>query len=344
MATLHQLLAAVQGQISLVTTGVSYQQIPIQVDVGIHWPPVRTLQTMVKMRPPGALISVFDRKSAHDSTRWIPSVSAITVNPTTLTAAPARQIIPAGGKGVITVAAPVSPGDAMALVLHSYGPLVAPNGSPVSTSLSEVISPDTTASSSDVAALMAAAVAADPAGPIGWATVTASGPVLTITNTSTFAFFATVNTGSGGSQITEIARRMRDIQITIWAPNDEIGNVVADPVESMIAQIETFRGRTGEYNAGLALQDGTFARVRMVNDFMLDDAVLSDAYRRDMIFSADYGVTTQDQLFSILSQSSAYQNSTTVPLPVPPPDPVIVLNPSSLDFSDPANSMFIGLF
>lgn len=310
MASLHQLLAAVQGQVSLVTSHVSYNQIPIEVQVGIRWPPVHTLQQMVKMRPPGALISVFDRKSAHDSTRWIPSIVAMTVLPSTLMAAPQSQTIPPGATGTITITGPVSPGDAISLVLvsRSSSTLAVDNAtlfSPTSV-LVEIISPLSTASASDVAAQMAAAVAADSVGPGLWSTVTASGPVLSITNTTGSFINVTSNTGSGATQTTEIARRKRDIQITMWAPNDEIGNVVADPVERMIAQIETFGGESGEYTAGLALSDGSSARVQMVNDFMTDDAVLSDTYRRDMILSADYGVTTIDALYTVLAQVNSY--------------------------------------
>lgn len=309
MATLYQLLAAVQAQTEVVTSGLSISQVPIQVQVGTHWPPMRTLQQVVKLNPPGALVSVFDRKVSKDSTRWIPSTSVLTSTPATLSSSPTSQIIPAGSSGVITITGPVSAGDAISLVVSSYRAALGNPGDGTvafTPSIGEVVSPPPTASAADVATQLAAAVAGDPAGSVQLVQVTASGTTLIVTNTSPASVVVQTYTGNGGSKLTEIARRERDVQVTIWAPSDEILQTVSDPVEDMIAQIETFRGHTGEYTAGLALADGTYARVRMLNDFLIDDAVLSDTYRRDFIFCMDYGVTTQDNLYSVLSMTTAF--------------------------------------
>jgi hypothetical protein len=109
--------------------------------------------------------------------------------------------------------------------------------------------------------------------------------------------------------LTEIARRKRLIQVAVWAPSPEIRDIVCDPIEVMIAQIETFRGQVGEFTGGLVLADGSSSRVQFVNDMLLDDPVLSDAYRRDLIFSIDYGITTVDALYSVLAPIITYNTS-----------------------------------
>lgn len=318
MATLQQILGAVQGQISLVTTGLSYQQLPIQVQVGLHWPPVRTIQQITKMTPPGALVSVFDRKSSHDSTRWIPSVSVISAVSGTLYTSPTFQNIGPASAGSLTIVGPVTVGDAVSLVLFMGAVLSGATGDG-SVSLAPhravVISPPATASASDVAVLLASAVNSDP-GTGQWVLAAAVGSTVVVSNITANTVVVSSHTGNGGTQVTEIARRKRDIQVTVWAPAEEILPVVGDPIEDLIAQIETFRGHVGEYTAGLALPDGTAARIHSTNDFLVDDAVLSDVYRRDFIFSADYGITTVDNLYSVLapinSLSTGY--STTQPL------------------------------
>lgn len=304
MANLHQVLGAFQQQLVIVTTGLSVAQLPLRVEVGVHWPPIRTLQYLVKLHPPGGIISVFDRKSAHDSTRWIPSVSVITSTPPTLVSSPSTQNVPPGGSGTVTVSGPVTAGDALSLFMQSAYVMSQQDqgdGTQIFTNLvSQVVSPPATASPPDVVSQMVAAVAANPTGPATWATVTGSGSVITVVNNTQRTFSLQSYTGNGGTQITEIARRIRQIQITVWAPTSELINVISNPVEDMIAQIETFRGRFGEYAAGLTFEDGTTGWVKQVNDFLVDDSVLSDLYRHDFIVSVDYGVTTVDNLYSVL--------------------------------------------
>lgn len=320
MATLHQILSAVQGQISLVTSSIVCQQNPVQVLVGLHWPPVRTIQQAVKLNPPSALISVFDRKSSHDSTRWIPSVSAITAVAATLSSSPTTQNIPAGGSGSLTIAGPVTAGDAVSLAVFSGTVALGASGDGTVSYIptrAVVVSPVVTNSASDVAGQLVAAVAADPSGTGQWVQAVQSGSTVQLTNLTASTIVVSSYTGNGGTQVTEIARRRRDIQLTVWAAADEILSAVGDPIEDMISQIETFRGHAGEYTAGLVLQDGTAARIHSINDFLVDDAVLSDMYRRDFIFSADYGITTTDNLYSVLVPVQTSQIGYSSP-PLPP--------------------------
>ncbi len=312
MASLYQVLAAMQQQVVAVTTNLTGPLGDIlSVQTGILWPPINTLERLVQMRPPGALISVYDRKVGHDSTRWSPGIVAQTVTPALLVSSPADQIIVPGSTGTLTLSGGVASGDAVSLIVKSRGAgVVLDPGdgtytqSPTVAVVYCTIHGDSPASA---AAGLVSLANADPAvSPRVVCTSSGTGTV-TIQNLLPSAIEVNSYTGNGGTNVVEIGRRKRELQLTVWSPSPEIRDIVFDPIESMVQEMEIFRGSSGQYTAGLVLADGSFARIEHYNDYLVDDPVLADLYRRDEILCADYPVTSQDKLYSVLAPVTQYQ-------------------------------------
>lgn len=105
--------------------------------------------------------------------------------------------------------------------------------------------------------------------------------------------------GNGGTRTTEIGRRDRLFQIVIWTPTEEIRQAIGDPIELLIAQMQN--------DFGITFPDGTMGRVMYQDDYDCEDDTFQDAYRRDFLFSVEYGITTQDALYSVLAPIAQYQ-------------------------------------
>ena len=308
MATLRQLLVSVQQQVQTATTGLQIFDSPLRVQVGLDWPPVRTLQGIVKMAPPTALVSVYDRKTGHDSTRWIPTVTALTAVTATTTSSPSQQNLAAYTTCQLTISGPCTVGDAVSLVVYNPQQRALQDPGDGSYTVSPTAAIVANAAAGATPATLAAALAASAAGgglaaPVA---VAVSGATLTITSQTSGPLVISSYTGNGGTTLTEIARRVRDVQLSIWAPTTEVRDAAANPIEALLAQIETFRGPSGAFQTGLPLGDGSFGTVRHKNDFIIDDPTISDLYRRDFIFSVDYPVTVLDNLYSVLAPILQY--------------------------------------
>lgn len=310
MATLQTLLETVQLLVAEATSGLSMFNSPVLVNTGTGWPPVQTVQQIVKMSPPTALVSVFDRKTGHDSTRWIPATVAQMVVLSSVASSPTSQTILPFGVGSIAISGTPAPGDAVSLVVYApgvWGAADPGDGSYTATPTGAgVASAAPGDSSSALARALAATVAATPA-LAATVAATSSGPLVTVTNLTNRVIVVSTFTGNGAVNTTEIGRRMRDLQIVTWSPTPEVLDLVCDPIEAMVAQIEMFRGSQGQFFAGLPFPDGTSGRLRALNDYRIDDATLTDLYRRDIWVSVDYPVTVKDQLYAVLAPILSYQ-------------------------------------
>ncbi|HTI81739.1 MAG TPA: hypothetical protein VL614_14925 [Acetobacteraceae bacterium] len=288
MATVHQILGAMQQQISLVTAGLG-----LQVAVGMDFPPPKVLSTMVQQGK--AVVSVMDRKLSRNTTRWAPTPIGGTVTPATLVSTVSGAIIPAGGAATITLSGPVTPGDAVSCVLANGAAAAASTG--VQTTLWAVTASGTaTSTPATIAAALAAAVNADSIMST-WVTATCTGAVVTLTSLVQGVLGLQSLTGNGGTTITEIGRRSRELQIITWANSIENRDLVGDAISGVVEQMEVYYGT---YTNGLPLPDGTGGRVIVGNDYLLDEGTPSDTYRRDILLSIDYPVTTTDALYAVL--------------------------------------------
>lgn len=293
MATLYTVLCAIQAQISAVTQGLISNSpdtfgLPLTVRVGLYWPSAKSLQDNVRKNNangtgPTSLITVYDRGLAADSTRWSPTVVSQTIIPATMTVTLSEGFVQQLETMTMTFGDPVSVGDAVAVVLtaNPTNPLAV---------IATAVAGDDAAS---MAAKVAALLNADPVIST-WLIAVAVGPVVTLTSIQASAFFAIqANVGNGGTQMVEVGRRKRHFQIVVWSrtPDDRI--TVSDPIEALIASLES--------DFGLTFPDGTMGQLTFSGDTMHDEATLSDTMRRDFMVCVDYGINRVDQLYSVLA-------------------------------------------
>jgi hypothetical protein len=301
MATLYTALSAIQAAVSAATQGlISYSPdtngLPLTVEVGLYWPSAKALQNNVRKANggggPTALVTVYDRGIAANSTRFAPYVVAEDLTPATMTAALSAPTLPPGGSATLTIFDPVSVGDAVALV-------VVPTPFGNCAVIPAAVAGDTAVT---MAAKMAALVNANAdLATYKIATLlraTAAGPVVTLTSVCNQLLGLIANVGNGGSRTTEVGRRKRHFQIVVWTrtPDDRI--LVGDQIEGLIARMEA--------DFGLAFADGTLGRLTFTGDVSHDEATLSDTMRRDFFVCVDYGVTVTDQTYAVLAEINQF--------------------------------------
>jgi hypothetical protein len=293
MATLYTVLSSIQAQVSGVTQGLVSNSpdtfgTPLTVYVGLYWPSVKTLQDNVRKASPTtggptALITVYDRGLASDSTRWLPAPVGGGITASTMTVTASEGYVQQFASMSLTFAGPITPNDAVGIVL--------------STQLGQSQGVVAIAGASDTAATMAAQTAAllqANATIMSWLTVSVVGSVIWLTSMlSGPPISVAANVGNGGTTLMEIARRKRHFQIVIWARTPDDRNTVADPVEALIARLEA--------NFGLTFPDGTMGRLTFSGDTQHDEATLSDTFRRDLLCCVDYGITVTDQTYAVLA-------------------------------------------
>lgn len=298
MATLYQVLVAIQQQVSAVTQGListspdTLSQ-PLTVRVGLYWPSVKALQDNVRKSNlitlgPTALVTVYDRGLASDSTRWQSTLVGRSVIPPTLTVALSEDYVQQLDSMTLTFGGIPTVGDAVGIVLQP-GIALAHAVVPIAILADTAIT---------MAAKALALLQADPT-IMSWVTPSLVGSVLTLTSLLGGAPIAIqANVGNGGSLLMEVARRKRHFQIVVWTRTPDDRNTVGDPIEALIAQLEA--------DFGLTFPDGTLGRLTFSGDTLHDQATLSDTMRRDFMVCVDYGISVADVTYSILAPISQF--------------------------------------
>lgn len=292
MATLYTVLAALQEQISAVTTGLisispDIAGQPINVMVGIGFPSERTLQNNVRKVPPTAIVTIYDRGLARDTTRWLPQRAGYVSNPVGITATLSAPVIAHGSPAVLTLTGTPNVGDGVGL-----GGVAIKN---------EPIGVVATARQDDTAATLAASLAAAVNADPNMSAVlkaTAAGDAVTLavnasqTVPSRLVRLA-ANVGNGAIEVMEVGRRDRGLQIVVWTRTEDDQNVIGDVIEIAIARMQM--------DFGLTFPDGTMGRLLFGGDHLLPNATLADTYRRDFLVSVDYPITVPRQLYAVLA-------------------------------------------
>jgi hypothetical protein len=101
--------------------------------------------------------------------------------------------------------------------------------------------------------------------------------------------------------VEEWARQEQEFRISIWAPSPGIRDATASVVMQALTSI-----------AFLALGDGTGARLRFHGVTNLDDDQTASMYRRDIIYSVEYGTTVVSSNPSMLFGDLAWNGATIV--------------------------------
>lgn len=321
MATLYTVLAAVQEQVAAATTGLVSAAADtngqtLNVATGIGWPSEKTLQNSVRKVPPTAIVTVFDRGLASDTTRWLPQEVGRVVVPASLTATLAAvggggapttddfgnpitddvgspiygdatytastSFLPPGGQMAVTLAGPSVAGDAVAVLLTAQVGMT--QGTVAIVAQAEAMT--------EVAVNLASLLSVDP-DIAQMVSVQTNGSTVVMTSLMTTPIRVVCNVGNGGNRTMEVGRRSRGIQIALWTRTEDDRITVGDAIDVLIAQLEA--------DFGLVFPDGTMGRLCYAGDHQMNDATLSDIYRRDFLVSVDYPITTTDRLYAVLA-------------------------------------------
>lgn len=286
MASLAQVLESVRLLVNTAVAGLS----PVP-EVAVGWPPMNRLQ-QVGQGAAGPAISVYDRKTVRNTTRWLTEVVAETLVAAGVVSVVSAPFVSALGLPTITLTGTVGNGDAVSCVLTRYSAL---GGAPV-VAADIAVALDALQTPATMAAALATQINADPVAS-QWVSAAAVGGVVTLT-----PLFATgtlgiqSNTGNGGTQLREIGRRERQLQVVLWAQTSSQRDAIAEAISQATA--------LADVNFGTTLPDGTVVRLTYGSDFDLEDNTLQDVYRHDFLLSAEYGVTTLDHLFAVLAPVS----------------------------------------
>ena len=116
---------------------------------------------------------------------------------------------------------------------------------------------------------------------------TSSGPVITIPAASQI----TTAVGGVGTIIRETKRQKRSFQITFWCPTPALRDAIAPPVDRVLADIDF-----------LSLPDGTGGRILYERSSVTDGMEKEGLYRRDLIYSVEYGTTDVQNASQIVVQ------------------------------------------
>ena len=236
-------------------------------------------------------VSVFSRAGlGRSTTRWASTILSRTPAPSTIIISPSRVSLPTMSSAAVTFSKMAASGDAAALLVQNNRSLTA-----VSAALP--VGGSSSAMASAVASAIQASLVAS-----SWLSAASAGPVLNLTSkVSAATLMISGSTGSGGSQLREIGRRSRELQVTVWAPTPAARDAMGPIVEEALSAAEA--------DFGLKLPDGSFGRLLTAGDFDIDQGALSGTYRREFLLAVDYPVTTCDALFSALAISAASYGS-----------------------------------
>lgn len=289
MASLHMVATSIEGMISAAVAPVIINGFPVETQIAIGWPSVKTLHDTTRRPARRATIAIYDQKLGHNTTRWAPFPISTVCTPAGVTSSVSNNGSLYGGTVIITLSGAVVAHDAVSLIVEC-GVF-----SPAWAVVVEGVAGD---SLEALAVKLADAANADTI-LAGWISAVAVGNTVVLTNLTSSMLTIKSSARNRAYQTVEIGRRTRRYQVVLWAPTEDIRRGIGDPIESALAQAEV--------DFGLTLSDGSLGRLTNVNDFDLEDASSNDAYRRDFHIDVDYGITTVDVLYSILVPLPQFQ-------------------------------------
>jgi hypothetical protein len=101
----------------------------------------------------------------------------------------------------------------------------------------------------------------------------------------------TARVGAIGSVIREIKRQKRGLQITFWCPTPALRDAIVPPCDVVLADTDY-----------LSLPDGTLGRLIYVRSMVSDRVEREGLYRRDLIYSVEYGTTETMSAPTVVTQ------------------------------------------
>lgn len=118
-------------------------------------------------------------------------------------------------------------------------------------------------------------------------TASSSGPVITIPSATRLV----ARVGGVGSVLNEIRRQKRNLMVTLWCPTPTLRDSAAAIVDPAFAAIDF-----------LTLPDGSSGRILYERSRVMDTVEKYKLYRRDLIYSVEYGTTQVQSIAQIVAE------------------------------------------
>lgn len=129
----------------------------------------------------------------------------------------------------------------------------------------------------------------------------ASGNIVTVGNDPYYIFTRVIVTGQS---VRELAREMRMMFVTIWAPTPQIRSILGNAIAVLFAA--TYRP---------VLPDGTYGQLSYSGSREEDLLEKVKCYRRDIHFLFEYGITQTESNYSIGSSIANVSDQNDIPAP-----------------------------
>lgn len=194
-------------------------------------------------------VSVYPLPTERNTTRYLPQWQQATLNTPTLTLTAAGQ--------TVTVAGVIPPQS------NPHNAVIFANGIPY------VYAVQSADSLNSIAAALAALISVAVPG------TSSAGPIVTLPNS---ARLGAVRIGVTGTSVLEISRQEKQIQIVIWADSPDHRSALAKIIDPALKAL-TF----------IALPDLSGGRLRYVGNRESDAAEKQGIYRRDLMYTVEYG-------------------------------------------------------
>ena len=255
------------------------------VTVAAGWPTLDFLTNSVA-KAAATAVSIYDHGPSLDASRFMLYTANEVLTTPGITAVVSQSFIVVNGTTTVTLGGSVVLNDAVAFVVSSGA---------ASTPQVVIVEAAVGATLASMAQALASGINTNL---VGIASATVCGSVLTVTNTSTSLLQIAANVGNLGTRYTEVDREIRQVQVDVWAPTDAIRTAVSRPIDQPLGYLDAHFGMQG---VGGTTDDGTWVRVRRLSSQFIDRDVLSDVYRWMWHVTLEYGITYEEQLYSVLS-------------------------------------------
>lgn len=198
---------------------------------------------------PICTVSIYPLQTERNTTRYLPTWQQATLNTPTLTLTAAGQTVTVGGT--------------MPPASNPHNAVIFANGLP----FVYAVQPADTLNG--IAAALAALIAVSIPGS------SSAGPLVTL---PTSARLGPVRIGVTGTSMLEVSRQEKQIQIVIWADSPDHRTAIAKIIDPALKAM-TF----------IALPDVSAGRIRYTGNRESDNAQKQGIYRRDLMFTVEYG-------------------------------------------------------
>lgn len=288
MATVDSVLEGIALSIRDMTDQLSAPNPVVFVDM----PSTEVMGNLARV-PAHSLVSVFDDGFAENVSRWNKIQYSDVIMPIGISSVVSRAVIPASSTATITISGTVLANDAVSAVI-SFNAIIAgldPTGEYPIKNVGTAFSQTTQTTTAQMATGLAAKINADTR-VNAFISAVAVGSVVTVTNLLVVPMNFRSKCGNIGSRTTEVARSKRSVQIIIWSTTRQERSRIGNAIMGWLGNRQA--------NFGIALDDGSYARLMYAGDKLGKDTHMHDIYQWNIKASAEFGITYTETLYSVL--------------------------------------------